>query len=87
MNRSLLILLASVMITAPLSLSPMAMAAETPGHEAYEAALKSMHQAEDELGRTGEDASGHKAKALEHLRQAIGQTDAAAADSELKHQK
>jgi hypothetical protein len=43
--------------------------AATPGdaRKDYEAAIKSMHQAEDQLSKAGEDQSGHKGKALEHL--------------------
>ncbi len=63
-------------------LSGLALAAATPSDDrkAYEAAIKSMHQAEEQISKTGEDPSGHKTKALEALRQAIGQADAAQAN-------
>lgn len=55
-------------------------AASGDARKDYQAAIKSMRQAEEQLNKTGEDPSGHKAQALEHLRQAIGQADAAQAN-------
>lgn len=62
--------------------SSMALAAAIPSDDrkAYEAAIKSMRQAEEQINKTGEDPSGHKTQALEALRQAIGQADAAQAN-------
>lgn len=56
--------------------------AATPGdaRKDYDAAIKSMRMAEEQLNKAGEDPSGHKAQALENLRQAIGQADAARAN-------
>ena len=72
-----------VAVTVGLSLlSSLALAAGTPSDDrkAYQAAIKSMRQAEEQINKTGEDPSGHKTQALEALRQAIGQADAAQAN-------
>lgn len=72
-----------VAVTVGLSLlSSLALAAATPSDDrkAYQAAIKSMRQAEEQINKTGEDPSGHKTQALEALRQAIGQADAAQAN-------
>jgi len=70
-------------VTIGLSLlSSLALAAATPADDrkAYQAAIKSMRQAEEQINKTGDDPSGHKTQALEALRQAIGQADAAQAN-------
>jgi len=83
MRKISLLTASGMMAAAALAYSTMAHAA---GHADYEAALKSLHQAEDDLNKAGDDPSGHKAKALEHVHQAIGEAEAAGADSQERKQ-